>query len=110
MKYYLIEITDGEIQVAGKAVYEYNTEKEAVAGFHQKMGTAMKSDLYTTELLMVVDSYGKVIKNELYTNYDKLNKPLEDVEQLNYIYLNGWRAHSSQRLPMRERKGRFLIK
>ena len=66
MNYYLIEITTGDSKIEGKAIYSYGTEHDAVAAFHSKMGTAMRSDLYDTELLMVVDGAGKVIKRELY--------------------------------------------
>lgn len=64
MKYYVIEIATGDIKITGKGIYEYNSETEAVASFHSKLGTAMKSDLYETELILVIDSDGKVIKRE----------------------------------------------
>ena len=67
MKYYVIEIATGDTKIAGKGIYEFNTENEAVASFHSKLGTAMKSELYETELIMVVDSEGKLIKREKYT-------------------------------------------
>lgn len=67
MRYYVIEIATGDAKIQGKGIYEYATEKEAVASFHSKLGTAMKSELYTSELIMVVDSDGKVIKREKYT-------------------------------------------
>lgn len=63
-KYYLLEISEGNAKIAGKAVYEYATENEAVAMFHQKLGSAMKSDLYTSELVMVIDENGAVLKSE----------------------------------------------
>lgn len=64
--FYLIEITTGDSKIAGKAVYSYETENEAVANFHSKMGQAMKSDLFNTELCVVIDEDGKVIKREKY--------------------------------------------
>ena len=67
MNYYVLEISEGDAKIAGKGVYEYATEKEAVASFHSKLGTAMKSALYTSELIMVLDADGKVIKREKYT-------------------------------------------
>lgn len=67
MKFYVIEIAEGDAQVKGYAIYEKATEKEAVALFHQKLSTAMRSDLYTADLLMVIDGDGKVIKREKYT-------------------------------------------
>lgn len=71
--FYVIEIATGDAQITGKAVYEYATEKDAVATFHTKMGNAMKSSLYATELLMVVDDKGTVLKREKYA------KPIEPV-------------------------------
>ena len=56
MKYYLIEIAEGNAEIAGKGVYEYATRNEALANFHSKLGTAMKSDLYKTEQILVVNS------------------------------------------------------
>lgn len=73
MKFYLIEISTGDAKIAGKAVYEYETKNEAVAGFHQKLGIAMKSELYTTEMVMVTDYSGNVITKEYFTrNEDEL--------------------------------------
>lgn len=66
MKYYVIEIATGDEKIKGKGIYEYATETEAVASFHSKLGTAMKSAMYESELIMVVDSDGKVIKREKY--------------------------------------------
>lgn len=65
--FYVIEIATGDSAIAGKGIYEYATEKEAVATFHSKMGTAMKSDLYATELLLVIDDRGTVLKREKYS-------------------------------------------
>lgn len=70
--FYLIEIATGDSKVAGNAVYQYETEQMAVATFHQKMGTAMKSALYDSELLMVIDENGTVIKREQFL------KPVEE--------------------------------
>lgn len=73
MKFYLIEIATGDAKIAGKSVYEYGTKNEAVAMFHQKLGTAMKSELYTTEVIMVTDYSGNVITKEYFTrNEDEL--------------------------------------
>lgn len=60
MKYFLIEIATGDAKISGKAIYEYNTLNEAIASFHQKMATAMKSDLYETEQLMIINSVNGV--------------------------------------------------
>lgn len=56
MKYYVIEIAEGDSKIAGKGIYEYATRKEALASFHLKLGTAMKSDLYTREQILVLNS------------------------------------------------------
>lgn len=66
MKYYVIEIATGDEKIQGKGIYEYDSEKGAVATFHSKLGTAMKSELYTSDLLIVIDENGKVIKREKY--------------------------------------------
>lgn len=65
-KYFLIEITEGDSKIAGYAVYKYETRNEAIAAFHQKMGVAMKSDLYTREQLLVIDESNSVIKSEIF--------------------------------------------
>lgn len=64
--FYIIEISTGDAKIAGRAIYEYATIDEAVATFHSKLGTAMKSDLYATELIMVMDDEGAVLRVEKY--------------------------------------------
>lgn len=64
MKYYVLEIASGDAKIAGSAVYTYDDEYSAVSSFHKKMGTAMASELYTSELVMVINSVGGVIKSE----------------------------------------------
>lgn len=66
MKFFVIEIATGDEKIAGKGIYEYGSEKEAVATFHSKLGTAMKSELYESDLVMVVDGFGNVVKRERY--------------------------------------------
>lgn len=70
--FYVIEISTGDSKIAGKSIYDYDSEQKAVATFHSKMGTAMKSDLYVSELLMVIDENGTVIKREQFL------KPVEE--------------------------------
>lgn len=70
MNFYVIEISSGDAKIAGRSIYSYPTEKDAVASFHSKLGTAMKSAMYTDELVMVIDSYGAVIKKEMYCKPD----------------------------------------
>lgn len=64
--YFVVEIATGDSKIAGKGIYAYEDEKQAVASFHSKLGTAMKSELYTSDLVMVVDADGKVLKREKY--------------------------------------------
>lgn len=68
--YYVIEIATGDVKIAGKAVYEYATANDAIAAFHGKLSTAMKSNLFDTELIIIIDETGKIIKREKY------NKPM----------------------------------
>lgn len=72
MKYFVVEISEGDAKIAGKGIYEYATERDAIASFHQKLATAMRSDLYTSDLVMVIDNYGSVQKREYYS------KPIVD--------------------------------
>ena len=64
--YYVIEIVKGDAKVAGKGVYEYPTLEEAVGAWHAKLGAAMKSDLYASDLCMVVGNDGAVYRSEQY--------------------------------------------
>ena len=73
--FYVLEVSTGEAAIAGRAVYAYATLDEAVATFHSKMGTAMKSLMYATELLMVIDDNGAVYRTELFT------RPAPEVEE-----------------------------
>lgn len=66
MKFYLIEIAEGDSKIKGKGMYEFNTRNEAIASFHSKMGVAMKSELYTKEQLMVIDSENCFIDSEVF--------------------------------------------
>ncbi len=66
-KYYVIEISkyvDGTAD--SKAVYTYDSEVEAVATFHQKMGGAMKNANYAFELVQVINEYGVVIESKYF--------------------------------------------
>lgn len=81
--FYLIEIATGNEKIAGKAVYGYATQNEAVANFHGKLSAAMKSELFETELVMVIDDGGKVLKREKYvkpvqpTPEPEIEEPIE---------------------------------
>lgn len=65
--FYLIEITtyvDGT--PTAKGVYGYETQTEAVANFHSKMGGAMKNANYASELVMVINNVGAVIASDYF--------------------------------------------
>ena len=66
MKYYVIEISEGDSKIKGKGIHEYNSKNEAIASFHSKMGVAMKSELYTKEQLIVIDSENCEIISEVF--------------------------------------------
>lgn len=69
--FHLIEITT-TAGTPSKAIYSYNTKKEAVANFHSKLGAQMKSASCNAELVMVIDDDGAVHACEKY------NKPAEE--------------------------------
>lgn len=58
MKYYVLEVSEGDTKIAGKAVYEYEDIDAAEASYHQKIATAMNSALYTSHNCFVLDSEG----------------------------------------------------
>jgi len=64
MKFYLIEIAEGDSKISGKAIYEYATRDEAIANFHSKLGSAMKSELYTSEQILVLNSENGIEASE----------------------------------------------
>ena len=49
-----------------KAVYEYNSQMEAVGTFHQKLGGAMKNEDYISDMLTVIDERGATIAHDYY--------------------------------------------
>lgn len=74
--FYLIEISNGDSKIKGKAVYEFETLNEATAKFHSKLGSAMGSELYTEELVMVIDGNGGIYKSEHYIATPKVEEPI----------------------------------
>ena len=75
MKYYVVEVTnngqllkgekDGKvIEYGGVSINGYDTLNDAIASFHGKLSTNMKSNLCETELVMVIDEDGAVYKSE----------------------------------------------
>lgn len=81
MKYYVIEIATGDKKISGKSVYEYDTENDAIASFHKKLGTAMSSDLYIDDLVMVINADGWVIKSEKVSGKYVEAEPIEEVTE-----------------------------
>lgn len=61
MKYYVIEIADGDSKIKGKSIYEYDDKTKALASYHKKLGTAMDSELYTSEQIMCVDDNNGIL-------------------------------------------------
>lgn len=64
--FYLIEIAHGDSKIEGKGIYTFESHREAMASFHTKLGTAMKSDLYTSDVLVVIDQMGNTVAKECY--------------------------------------------
>lgn len=60
MIYYLIEISYGDSKIAGKGMYDFSSRDAAEANYHLKFGNAMRSELYTGELVMVINSEGGI--------------------------------------------------
>lgn len=84
--YYLIEISTGDSKISGKAIYTYTTENDAIANFHSKIGIAMKSELYNTELLMAIDENGKVLEQR---RYIKPDLRFDNVDTVDFIAATG---------------------
>lgn len=76
MVYYVIEISDGDSKIKGKGIYQYGTRREAIATFHSKLGVAMKSDLYTSDLITVMNSAGGIEAQEKYVAEPKVVEPV----------------------------------
>lgn len=67
MKYYVLEIAEGDPKIEGKAVYEYDSLNKALANFHKKIGNARDSKMYKSVLVMVINSNGGIHASEQYT-------------------------------------------
>lgn len=73
MKFYVIEISEGDSKIKGKSIYEYATLDEAIATYHSKMASAMRSELFTSEQILVINS-----DNGVHIS-DKFVKPVNDM-------------------------------
>lgn len=67
MKFYLIELSNGDAKIEGKAIYEYDNLNDALANFHTKLGVAMKSELYESEQILVINSENGVHASDKFT-------------------------------------------
>lgn len=64
--YRLYEITL-ENGTESQAITSYDTETEALASFHSKYGSQIKSPYYDAQLLIVLDNLGKVVDKSYHT-------------------------------------------
>lgn len=62
--FYVFEVAEGDAKIAGVATAKFETVNDALASFHQRLATAMKSELYTADLCMVISDDGAVAKRE----------------------------------------------
>lgn len=76
MKYYVVEIAEGDKKIAGKGIYEFESRTEAIATFHSKLGVAMKSDLYTSEQILVVNSANGIEAQEVFIREVSVEEPV----------------------------------
>lgn len=66
MKYYIIEIADGDAKIKGKGIYEYADRMKALASFHKKLGAAMDSELYTEYQILCINSANGVEATDMF--------------------------------------------
>lgn len=78
MKFYVIEIATGDKKIEGKGIYEYESKEKALANYHKKLGIAMDSELYKTDLVMAIAGNGDVYATESFVN-DKYAPQAEEV-------------------------------
>lgn len=78
MKYYIIEIADGDSKIKGKGIYEYDDRMKALASFHKKLGTAMDSELYTEYQILCINSANGVEASDSFSR----NVVSETVDEL----------------------------
>lgn len=65
--FYVIEITSyTDKDKVDKGIYSYETQLEALASFHKKMGGAMANETFKTELLTVIDDRGATMAHDYF--------------------------------------------
>lgn len=70
MKFYVVEITTYNNGTPdAKGVYEYANENAAMASYHKKMGGAMDNENYETEMIIVVNSIGGILKVDYFNRH-----------------------------------------
>ena len=68
IKYYVAEIQKlSTSEKETSSVYSYGEKNMALGTFHSKLGSAMKSDIVESELLLVFDSEGSFYGVERYS-------------------------------------------
>lgn len=67
-KYYVVEISvmKEDPTKDTKGIYTYDSIDKAIGTFHSKLGAAMKAETFVSEMVMVVDDNGAVIRSEKY--------------------------------------------
>lgn len=71
MKYYLIEVTTyTDSDKEDKGMYSYESYNDALASFYTKIGGLMKKDNTASELVVIIDTNGNVLRS------DKYEKPI----------------------------------
>ena len=65
--FYVIEITKKtDSNKTEKAIYEYETQLDAVGSFHKKLGGAMQNDTFASELVTVIDERGATLAHDYF--------------------------------------------
>lgn len=80
MKYYIIEIADGDAKIKRKGIYEYDDRTKALASFHKKLGTAMDSELYTEYQILCINSANGIEASDSF-NRNAISIPVEELTE-----------------------------
>lgn len=80
--FYVIEITSyTDKDKVDKGIYSYETQLEALASFHKKMGGAMGNETFKTELLTVIDDRGATMAHDYFVREIEEPEPEEIPEE-----------------------------